>query len=140
MDALKKVLQTLWVGGLWAVGFVVAPALFRTDAAHAGLLAGVIFTWMAWVGMVCGSFLLVHVALRQGFRAVQAGVFWLILGMLVCTVVNHFAVFPIIADLKAGAANAAQGVLGGGFSTWHTISSLIYLLQCMLGLSLVLKD
>lgn len=140
MNALKNVLQTLWVGGLWIVGFLVAPALFRADPAHAGMLAGVVFGWMAWVGIVCGIYLLIHAAWTHGFRVVQGAAFWLVLGMLVCTIVNHFAVFPIIADLKAQASHAAQGVLGGGFSTWHTISSLIYLLQCVLGLSLVLRD
>lgn len=141
MDALKQILQTFWIGGLWCVGVLVAPALFHTMARpEAGMLAGVIFTWMAWAGIACGSFLLIHAGWKQGFRVVQSLAFWLVLAMLACTIVNHFAVSPIIVQLKSGASQVALGMFGGGFSTWHTISSLIYLAQCVLGLLLVLKD
>lgn len=141
METVKNILQTLWVGGMWAIGFIAAPVLFRTfSSAAAGSAAGVMFTWMAWVGIVCGTFLLFNAIYNHGFRVVKTAPFWLILGMLLCTLANHFAVFPIISDLKSQASVAAKGVLGGGFSTWHAISSLIYGVQCLLGLFLVIKD
>lgn len=140
MDALKTILQTLWVGGMWIVGVLVAPVLFRADHAHAGSLVGHILAAMGWVGIVCGIYLLIDVCWRQGFRAVQGAVFWLVFGMLLCTIVNQFSVFPLVSQFKAMASSAAQGLFGGGFSTWHAISTLIYLVQCLLGLALVLKD
>lgn len=141
MEALKNIAQTLWVGGMWAIGFIAAPVLFRAfSSGQAGSAAGVMFAWMAWVGMVCGVFLLFHAIYNHGFRVVKTAPFWLVLGMLVCTFANHFAVFPIISELKSQASVAAKGVLGGGFSTWHAISSLIYGVQCLLGLFLVIKD
>lgn len=140
MDALRSILQTLWVGGLWIVGIIVAPVMFRVDQAHAGMLVGHVLGWMGWVGIVCGSFLLIHICWRQGFRAVQGGAFWLVVGMLACTIINQFAVFPLVAELKALASNMAKGLFGGGFSTWHAISTLIYLVQCLLGLALVLRE
>lgn len=143
MGAFKNITQTLWVGGLWAIGFIAAPVLFRLLSGNHGLagnLAGTMFTWMAWVGMFCGIFLLVYAIYSTGWRAIQTAPFWIVVGMLTCTFVNHFAVLPIISDLKTTASQAAQGVLGGGFSTWHTISSVIYLIQCVLGLMLVVKD
>ena len=45
----ERVLLTLWVGGLWAIGYMVAPALFATleDRALAGNLAGLMFEIIA---------------------------------------------------------------------------------------------
>jgi len=56
----ERILLTLWVGGLWAIGYIVAPALFANleDRALAGTLAGVMFNIIAWVGLACGSLLL----------------------------------------------------------------------------------
>ncbi len=30
VHALQSVAATLWVGGMWAIGFIVAPVLFAT--------------------------------------------------------------------------------------------------------------
>ena len=45
-DALQSIAVTLWVGGLWAIGLIVAPLLFHTlsDRSQAGTLAGQFFT------------------------------------------------------------------------------------------------
>ncbi|WP_280954923.1 hypothetical protein [Paludibacterium denitrificans] len=37
--------------------------------------------------------------------------------MLICTIINHFAVSPIIANLKLQMNHAAEGLFGGGFAT-----------------------
>ncbi len=41
-EALCAVALTLWIGGLWVIGYLVAPTLFYTlsDRALAGSLAG----------------------------------------------------------------------------------------------------
>lgn len=140
MDRLRVIAATFWIGGLWIVGLVVAPVLFQSlDRNLAGMVAGNIFAVQAWVGLVCGVILLVDAIWRDGVNGVRSAPFWLVLGMLICTVVNHFAVTPIIVDLKQGMNHAAQGMFGGGFATWHAISSLIFLLQSLLGLGYVLK-
>ena len=55
----ETLIQTLWVGGLWIVGYVVAPSLFARldDTRLAGELAGGLFDLMAWISMVCGLLL-----------------------------------------------------------------------------------
>jgi hypothetical protein len=35
---------------------------------------------------------------------------------------------------------AAEGLFGGGFATWHAISSLIYLVQSLMGLAYLLRS
>ena len=54
-DKLQFVAITLWVGGLWAIGYIVAPSLFAhlDDRALAGMLAGKMFTLMAYIGLGC---------------------------------------------------------------------------------------
>ena len=56
----ERILLTLWVGGLWTIGYIVAPALFANleDRALAGTLAGVMFEIVAYVGMFCAVLLL----------------------------------------------------------------------------------
>ena len=41
-DALYAIAITLWIGGLWTIGYIVAPTLFYTlsDRVLAGALAG----------------------------------------------------------------------------------------------------
>ena len=63
-DALCTVALTLWVGGLWTMGYLVAPTLFRSlssDRPLAGRLAGQLFELIGWVGLGCAAYLLVFV-------------------------------------------------------------------------------
>jgi len=140
MDGLKAIARTFWIGGMWIVGIVVTPILFSMlDKSSAGMVAGKLFQAIAWVGLVCGAFLLVHAVWRDGVRGIKSAGFWLVFAMLVCTVINQFAVSPIIANLKLHMNQAAEGLFGGGFGTWHAISSLIYLVQSLMGLAYVLR-
>lgn len=140
MDGLKAIARTFWIGGMWVIGIVVTPILFSMlDKASAGMVAGHLFQAIAWVGLVCGTFLLVHAVWRDGVRGVKSAGFWLVFAMLVCTVINQFAVSPIIANLKLHMNQAAEGLFGGGFGTWHAISSLIYLVQSLMGLAYILR-
>ena len=140
MDSLRAVAKTYWIGGLWIIGIVVTPVLFSMlDRVTAGMVAGKLFSAIAWVGLVCGVILLVDEIWRNGVRGMKEAAFWLVVGMLACTIINQFAVAPIIVDLKQQMNHAAEGMFGGGFATWHAISSLIYLVQSLMGLVYVLR-
>lgn len=141
-NALRSILAVVWIGGLWVVGVLVAPILFHHfagDPATAGRVAGLLFRAMAWVGMVAGIYIVLHMLWVEGLRTFQTIEFWLIVGMLVLTLINHFAIFPIIAEVKPQMHTAAEGLFGGGFQSWHTISSLIYLIQSLFGLLYVIR-
>lgn len=141
---LQRLTLTLWVGGLWVMGWVMVPLLFASlDRTTAGMVAGKGFAALAWLGLGCGLLWLVMGRLRPTLPAAQhrqsRRVVW---GMLACTLVNHFGVTPVIAWLKA---QAAQGQLdsvvwGGGFGMWHGISSSIFLLQSLLALGWVVSE
>jgi hypothetical protein len=134
-NGLKNLLTTLWIGGMWTVGVLVAPILFSSlDKGWAAMLAGKLFRVIGWVGIVAAVYLLLWYVWTVGLRAFRAAPLWLVLGMLVCTLVNQFALFPLIAQVKPAVSQATEGMFGGGLSSWHTISSLIYLVQSVLGL------
>lgn len=140
-EALYFITLTLWVGGLWAIGYLVAPVLFATlaDRQLAGLLAGKLFALIGWVGLVSAAYLLLFMLIRLGRSALKRGVFWLLVAMLVLTVLSQFGIQPLLAQLKADALprEVMESVLRDRFATWHGVSSILYLLQSVLGLLLV---
>ncbi|CAB1369499.1 DUF4149 domain-containing protein [Denitratisoma oestradiolicum] len=141
-EALYSILIALWVGGLFAVGYLAAPVLFDQlpDRTLAGNLAGKMFSVTAWVGLGAGAYLLLYLLTRRGWSAFKSGVFWIVLSMVALTAAGQFGIQPILAQLKADALPRAvmESALRDRFATWHGISSGLYLIQSLLGLWLVL--
>lgn len=137
-------LVTAWVGGLWAIGYLAAPALFYTleDKQMAGMLAGKMFAWVAYFGMFSAFYLLIHRLAQHGTPALKQGFFWAVAGMLLLTLAGHFGIQPILAQLKtqAGVVDVMQSVFADRFRTWHGVASIGYLFESLLGVVLVLKS
>lgn len=141
-DKLAYVAITLWVGALWAVGYLAAPVLFSAlaDKILAGMLAGKMFTVVAYIGMGCGLYLLIHRLAAFGSAALKQGFFWAALVMLLLSIAGHFGIQPIMEGLKEQAfpKSAMESMFRDRFARWHGISSIVYLVQSALGLILVL--
>ncbi len=139
-DALFTMALTLWVGGLWAIGYMVAPTLFASlaDRQLAGALAGKLFALIGWVGLVCAAYMLLVLLVRLGGAVCKRAIFWLLVVMLALTLVSQFGLQPLIAQLKAEALprEVMESVVRDRFATWHGISSILYLVQSVLGLVL----
>jgi hypothetical protein len=130
----ERIVLTLWVGGLWAVGYLVAPALFANldDRALAGSLAGVMFRNMAYFGLLCGGLLLLFNQLRNGWWRLNWRTFVLVT-MLLLIAVGQFYLAPMIADMRArGLVDAPE------FARLHGVAAVGYLLTSLLGLVLVI--
>ena len=131
----------LWIGGMWAIGYVAAPVLFASldDKQLAGTLAGNLFEPMAWIGIAAGAYLLVHRIAIDRVAALKTLFFWVVLLMLLLTLAGHFGIQPIMQNLKDQAMPYAvmQSVFADRFARWHGIASILYLIQSMLGLLLV---
>ncbi len=142
--ALYSLSITAWVGGMLAIGYLAAPILFAqlSDRTLAGNLAGAMFTAVAWVGMACGAYLLMYLLATKGWRAIKVGVFWIVLTMLLLTLAGHFGIQPVLAQLKADALprQVMESALRDRFATWHGVSSVLYLLQSLLGVALVVRQ
>lgn len=141
-SALYSIAVAVWVGGLLAIGYLAAPVLFSqlADRALGGTVAGVLFSVMAWVGLACGTYLILFMLVGKGARAVRSGVFWIVLLMLALNVAGHFGVQPILAQLKADALprQVMESALRDRFGTWHGVSSVLYLVQSLFGIALVI--
>ena len=140
-DALQSIAVTLWVGALWAIGFVVAPLLFHRlhDRALAGALAGRFFDAVAWIGIGCAFYLIVFRIARYGAACLKQGFFWTALVMLALLLTGFFGVQPVMEALRAQALpkEVMESVLRDRFMTWHGIASGLYVIQSALAVALV---
>ena len=141
-ESLHWVAVTLWVGGLWVVGFVVAPTLFYTlaDRSLAGTLAGRFFALTAYIGLACGGYLLLYRLIRFGAHAMRQPFFWVALVMTVAVAAGELGVQPILAGLREQALpqQVMESVFRERFNAWHGIASGLYVIESLLGLALVL--
>jgi hypothetical protein len=140
-NALFQLLLTAWVGGLWTVGYLVAPVLFaHYESNLAGQIAGHVFAASGIAGLVIGGLLLAFVGWRvkTPWRTL---VFWLLMLMVLLTAVQRFGIQPFMESLKADALPlpVMHSPLRDRFAMWHGISSVLYLIQSLLGLSLLLR-
>jgi uncharacterized membrane protein len=138
---LAQALVTLWVGGMWTIGYIVAPALFDMldDRMLAGNIAGRLFTVIAWIGMGTAVYLLGFMTAKQGKAVLRRGLFWIAAAMLVCVAVGYFGIQAEMAALKAGVGSmdVMDSAARERFALLHGVSSVIYLAQSALGLWLV---
>ena len=141
---LSSLAITLWVGGLWVIGYLAVPILFyaQPDRQLAGMLAGKMFETLGYVGIVCGTYLLIHRWLAVGKQVSRDVSAWLIIVMLCITLLTQFAIQPLMTGLKLQALplDVMQSAFAGQFKMWHGISSIIYLIQSLLGAGLVVRS
>ncbi len=138
------VIAGLWVGSLLAVGYLVAPAIFSTmsDRQAAGMVAGSIFKLEAYlslivcIGLMVLANLLVNRDLNQ-YRLIR----WLLLAMLLCSIAAAFVFIPWMNSLRdAALAQGMPVILSPSatlFGRLHGASSILFMLQSLLGIFLV---
>ena len=136
-EMAERVLLTLWIGGMWAVGYLVAPTLFSIlkDKAQAGTIAGHLFTVMSYVGLVCGGLLLLSLILESGKRFLTSWRGPVLIGMLLIICIGQFALQPRMATLRDA---GLQGENLHAFMQMHGISQVLFLLVSLGGLALVM--
>ena len=115
----------VWVAALWwasltTIGFGVVPMLFAhlPTPAMAGAMAAKLFTAQTWVSTVCGLVLLLLAGSKQSVtleNRARAAMFFVVSGMLLA-LLSEFAVAPRI-------------VARDNLRLWHSVGSLMYLLQ-----------
>lgn len=136
LERFEFVILVLWIGGIWTVGYIVAPVLFTalTDRSLAAFIAGRLFSIMAVIGMVCGSILLATrlMLIRAGF--LRKWQFWVLILMLGFTAVGYFFFSPAIEAMRLSgeAAHASPA-----FKRLHGAASILYLCTSLGGLALV---
>lgn len=136
-------LTTAWVGSLWAVGYLAVPVLFyaQPDRQLAGMLAGQMFTLTAYLGMLCGTYLLLHRVSTAGRPAFRNTLFWIVAAMLSISLALQFGFQPVMDGLKQQALplDVMHSAFAGRFRMLHGLSSIAYLIQSLLGIFLVIR-
>jgi hypothetical protein len=109
---LDTLLLVVWIGGIWTVGYVVAPVLFSTleDRGAAALIAGKLFSAMGLVGLYCGTLLLfLLVAEGQRMRAFRP----LFMIWVVFEIAGRFSTLPVLY------IGIVYVVILAGFLSWQ---------------------
>ena len=140
-DALQWIVLTLWVGSLWAVGLIAVPVMFQVlpDKALATMIAGRLFTIVAWLGLGCTLYLLIYRTAMLGTLVLRQPFTWLALVLVAATMLGQFGVQPILASLTAGDLpwEIMEGLFRERFATWHGVASVWLLIESVLGALLV---
>ena len=144
---VRILVATLWAGSLWTIGFIVAPTLFATlsDRVLAGNIAGSMFRAEAWLSIACAVVLLALLqwspgALEPKRRRLLGA---LVLSMLVCALLSHFGISPLMAELKAqaqGSSGIMDEAMRSRFGMLHGVSTLIFAVQSLLAGVLIWKQ
>ncbi|WP_426056381.1 DUF4149 domain-containing protein [Janthinobacterium sp. PSPC2-1] len=144
---VRFLVATLWAGSLWTIGFIVAPTLFATlsDRVLAGNIAGSMFRAEAWLSIACAVVLLALLqwspgALEPKRRRLLGA---LVLAMLVCALLSHFGISPLMAELKAqaqGSSGIMDEAMRSRFGMLHGVSTLIFAVQSLLAGVLIWKQ
>jgi len=140
LQAVERVLLTLWVGGLWMTGLVVAPVLFRNyERMLAGDIAGRLFGAVSLLGMACGALLLAFAAARARQRVWRDWRVVMLVVMLAITIIGELGLAARMRELKELMIlpPVAPAVLSE-FGRLHGIASLLFLANSALGLVLVI--
>ena len=134
----------LWVGSFITIGFLVVPILFTSlgDRQVAGMVAANLFKVTAYSGVaICIILMLLANYLVRQHLTYYRLARWILLGLLVCTVGAAFILIPWMNSLREQALylgvsvrETTNAVL---FSRLHGASSILFMIQALLGLVLV---
>jgi len=135
----ERLLLTLWVGSLWAIGYLAVPLAFATlDTQIAADYASTLFYAVNIIGLVSGAMMLLGKLFMERLQITRSWRFWLLLLMLALTLVFTTYLHPEIASVKAITDWRADSALMSRFNDLHRLSENLYLMLSVLGLILVL--
>ncbi|MFZ5487546.1 MAG: DUF4149 domain-containing protein [Pseudomonadota bacterium] len=116
---LSLLAAALWWGSLTAIGFMAVPLLFAhlPTPAMAGNMAAQLFHAQSWVSVGCAMVLLIYASKQPKVHdtQAQAAIALIVFGVL-CALLGEYAIAPRIV--------ARQNL-----RLWHSVGSVLYLLQ-----------
>lgn len=138
-SSTERLLLTLWVGSLWAIGYIAVPVAFASlaDITIAGAYAGKLFSAINLLGLGCGSVLLITMLFRYGRQSLSNWRLWILVVMVMLTLILNFYLQPELAAIKHLAWQQDTELLER-FSLLHTVSKNLYMVISLLGLAMVI--
>ncbi|MBT5166083.1 MAG: DUF4149 domain-containing protein [Nitrosomonadales bacterium] len=143
LNKLSFIFTSLWVGGLWAMLMVTYVIFNMIPSSYiAGVIVSNLFFYLNFFGMITLTLILgfgFHSEKIKFFKKMQA---WLALLLLLILSISFFGINPLLEALKVEAfpKEVMESVFADRFSAWHGIASIAYLIQCFLGIFLLLKS
>ena len=103
------------------------------------MLAGNMFSWMAYVGIVCAVYILSCKIYQDRWAALNQNSFILASSMLLLVLIGQFGFQTMMAEMKVHVAplDVMSSPLAAQFKTMHGLASILYLLQSILGILLL---
>ena len=142
-----SLISGLWVGGFTTIGFLAVPILFSSlgDRQVAGMVAASLFKVTAYSGVVICTILMVtaNYLVRHGISRYRL-TRWILLAMLACSIGSAFILIPWMNSLRDQALYLGLSVRESSyaylFGRLHSASSILFMIQTLLGLALVWRS
>ena len=146
LAAIQRLVLTAWVGSTWTIGLLAAPLAFSViqPQSLAGPFASHIFYWQSVIALFCAPvILLLHPYTERRLRWFQPIVLLVVL-IAALAALQQFLLAPIMAgariELMSTVNEATRAALAARFGWLHSLSSILYLIQCLLGAVLIVKS
>lgn len=91
--------------------------------------------------MVSAAYLLTYLVYLRGKQALKHALSWLVVLMAILILLGQFGIQPWLAQLRTLALpnEVMQSDYARQFAAWHGVAGVLYLIECLLGLLLILK-
>ena len=142
LHKLSIIISSLWVGGLWSMLMVTTILFNKIPSSYiAGAIANDMFAFMNLFGMFSSGFLLIFGFRKENLSFIRTITFWLLIIMLSITIISYFGINPILENFRDNSISKEiiESVFVNRYSTWHGIASTAFLIECFLGIFLILK-
>jgi hypothetical protein len=142
LHKLAIIISSLWVGGLWAMLMVTTILFNKMHSSYiAGAIANDMFVFMNLFGMFSSGFLLFYGFNKASLSFFKSITFWLIILMLGLILISFFGINPLLENIRDSSVSKEiiESVFISRSSSWHGIASAAFLIECFLGIFLVLK-
>ena len=142
LEKLSIIITSLWVGGLWSMLMVTTILFNKIPSSYiAGAIANDMFAFMNLFGMFSSGFLMIYGFKKINLLFLRSVIFWVLLVMLFLILISYFGINPIIDNFNDSSVSKEiiESVFADRYSTWHGIASAAFLVECVLGILLVLK-
>ena len=141
LQKLAVIISSLWVGGIWAMLMVTIIVFNKMPTYMADYIVEDMFTFMNLFGIFSSSYLLFYGFKKENLLFLKSITFWLIILMLSLILISYFGINPILENFRESSISKEiiESVFVDRYSTWHGIASAAFLIECFLGIFLVLK-
>jgi len=143
LNKLSFIFTSLWVGGLWAMLMVTYVIFNMIPSSYiAGVIVSNLFFYLNFFGTITLILILGYGFYSEKIKFFKRMLSWLALLLLLILSISFFGINPLLEALKLEAfpKEVMESVFADRFSAWHGIASVAYLIQCFLGIFLLLKS